>query len=261
MMAASILGEILEHTREQVARQKRLGLAADGGEAPVPRSLRLALERGPRPALMAEIKTRSPSGGSLRQEVRVAGLARAYERAGASALSVLTNARYFGGSLAHLQEARRATALPVLRKDFILDPFQVEESRRAGADAVLLIAAALPGTALEELYACVRESGLEALVEVHEEAEMERAISLGADLIGINNRDLATLELDPAATARLAPLAPPGTTLVSESGLFRRQDVLAAARAGARAVLVGTALMASPDPEAKARELLGRGGR
>lgn len=259
-MSGSILGEILAHTREELALCKRLGPPSspppgNGRVHPV-RSLRQALEGGPRPALIAEIKAQSPSAGPLTGSLRPAELARAYAAAGASALSVLTNRRYFGGSLDHLRQARQAVDLPILRKDFIIDPLQVAEARQAGADAVLLIVAALPGAALGELYAAVLEADLEALVEVHTEAEMERAAELAAPLIGINNRDLGTLEVDLETTARLAPLAPPGTTLVSESGIFRHSDAVRLRRAGARAVLVGTALMASLDPAAKARQIL-----
>lgn len=251
-----VLEQILLETRTELARRSRAAAQIDAGYGLKRRSLRRALERGPRPALIAEIKARSPSLGMLATRVRPGELAVAYARAGASAISVLTNTRHFGGSLDHLLEVRRQVDLPVLRKDFIIDPVQVEESWGAGADALLLIVAALPGLALHELYQATLEAGLEPLVEVHDEAEMERALALGARLVGINNRDLGTLEVDLETTRRLARLAPPGLTLVSESGIHSHADALRAHRAGARALLVGTALMVSQDPAAKAREIL-----
>ncbi len=184
-------------------------------------------------------------------------VARAYEAGGAAAVSVLTDARYFGGSLEDLKAVRAAVGLPVLRKDFIIDPYQLLESAAAGADAVLLIARALPGERLPRLLAKARALGLEALVEVHDEAEMAAARAAGATVIGINNRDLATFGVDTGLTARLAPLAPAGAVVVSESGITAPADIAELTAAGAVAFLVGETLMRAGDPVAALRRLRG----
>jgi indole-3-glycerol phosphate synthase len=194
-------------------------------------------------------------------EVYPAAVASAYLEGGASALSVLTNGPYFRGSIDDLIVAADvahgwSAPAPVLRKDFMLDPYQVLEARGFGADAILLIVAALSDQQLRELLAAASELGMDSLVEVHDETEMERAVAAGATLIGINNRDLRTFAVDLAVTERLAPLAPPGSTLVGESGIFSREDVLRLKRAGVAAVLIGEGLILAPDRAAAVRSLL-----
>jgi indole-3-glycerol phosphate synthase len=190
----------------------------------------------------------------------VAGLARAYEEAGASAISVLTNAD-FDGTLEHLEEAAAATQrVPLLRKDFVVDARQLLEAAAHGADCVLLIARIVAPEELSELAAAARELRLQTLIEVYEEAELEDALAAGPDLLGVNSRDLATFEVDTSKFARVAAALPPGVPLVAESGFSTREQVLAAAAAGARAVLVGESLVTAADPGARARELLGAVG-
>jgi len=225
---------------------------------PARRDFRKAL-RGSGIALIAEFKRRSPSRGELRAEADPAQVARCYQQAGAAALSVLTDSRFFGGTLADLWAARAATGLPVLRKDFLLEPCQLAESAGAeGPDAVLLIAAALRGEQLRSLRGLAQDCGQDALVEVHDEAELEAALESGADIIGINNRDLGTFEVSLETTLRLRPRIPSGLLVVSESGVYTRDDVRRLAEAGVDAVLVGEALMTAADPGAKLRELLGQ---
>ena len=256
----NFLRAILADTRRTVAaRKKRTPLAALR-ESPLygraPLSLRRALE-GRRPAIIAEVKKASPSRGLIAREFDPAGIARAYAWGGAAAISVLTEERHFLGSLADLAAVRRAVDIPVLRKDFIVDPYQLAEAKSAGADAVLLIAAALPDAELGALQGSALEIGLECLVEIHSAAELERVNNLRPALIGINNRDLTTFRTDTALSARLAPLAPAGTLCVSESGIRSRADIEALARAGIGAFLVGEHLMRSGDPETSLRALLG----
>ena len=208
-------------------------------------------------SLIAEHKRRSPSAGPIREDLALEDVVRAYERAGAAALSILTESHSFGGSLADLRRAREQVGLPLLRKDFIVDPYQLPETVAAGADAVLLIVAALDGDALRELYEGAVALGLGVLVEVHDAAELEVAASLGAPVIGVNNRDLTTLEVDLRRTLELAPLVPDGTVLVAESGFRTRDELLALAQAGVDAVLIGEALMRAADVEDACRELTG----
>lgn len=205
-------------------------------------------------SVIAEIKRASPAKGPIAPDLDPPRLARAYERGGAAAISVLTDRRFFQGDLADLAAARAAASLPILRKDFIIDTYQVAEAAWAGADAVLLIAACLPGPQLQELYAAARDLGLAALVEVRTAGEMERAAALGAEIIGINNRDLATLAVDPGTAARLLPMAPPGAIVVAESGIADPRAARALAGAGADAILVGEALVKSTDPAALIRQ-------
>ena len=219
-----------------------------------PRGLKDALQ-GHDPAIIAEIKRASPSKGPLREDLDAAPLARSFAEGGAAAVSVLTEPDGFKGSLEDLQAAVGA-GLPVLRKDFILDAFQVQESRAAGADALLLIVRVL-GPELDELLAATRALGMDALVEVFDEVDLERALAAGADLIGINHRDLETFEVDPDRTAKLAPSIPKGVTIVGLSGVASRRDVEALRDAGAHAVLVGESLVVATDPAAKLRELRG----
>ena len=258
----TVLDEIVAHKRRELEEARRrvdpveLARRAAAASDP-PRGFRRALAEGPPPRIVAEIKRRSPSRGWIRADLDPPAVAVAYEKAGAAAISVLTDARFFGGSLEVLAAVRRATTRPLLRKDFVLEAYQVDESRVAGADAVLLIAAILPRETLADLLGRARDLGLDALVEVHDREELETARSVGADLIGINNRDLRTFETDLAVTEQLAPLAPPGAVLVAESGIFGPGDVARLAEAGAHAFLVGESLMREDDVGTALRELRG----
>jgi len=208
--------------------------------------------------VIAEIKRRSPSRGPIRPDLRADEVAMSYERGGACAVSVLTEPEFFGGSMQDLALARAAVALPLLRKDFILDPYQLMEARAGGASAVLLIAALLPGRELQRLLRESEALGLDALVEVHDETELNAALGCGAAVIGINNRDLRTLTVDLETTLRLAPLVPRDTVLVSESGYKRREQVAGLPALGVDAILVGESLASRDDAE---RTLMGlRGG-
>jgi indole-3-glycerol phosphate synthase len=254
-----ILDDILAHTREEVATARRAVPRSTLRDRPTwrepRRGFRAALAAARVPAVIAEIKRASPSRGVIREAFDPPAHARSYAAAGATALSVLTERRWFQGALDHLEAARAATALPLLRKDFLVDPYQVEEARAWGADAVLVIAAAGDAALRGELLAAAREHGLDALVEVHDACELEWAAAVGATLVGINNRDLTTFETTLETTERLAPLVPPGALLVAESGIFVPADVRRMCAAGARAVLVGEAFMTAPDPGAALREL------
>ena len=264
----TILDRILERTAGDLAPRKQrvsvdeLRVAAEGQAPPV--SFRKAIA-GPGIAIIAEIKRASPSRGVFPVVVDPPAVARAYLEGGAAALSVLTDEPFFQGSLADLTAAAavahaRSTPAPVLRKDFMLDTYQMIEARASGADAILLIVAALDDDLLAQLLAEAAAWGMDALVEVHDEAEMARALAVGADLIGINNRDLRTFTVDLATTERLAPLAGPGVTLVGESGIFAKADLDRLAAAGVHAVLVGEGLIVQPDRTAAVRALLGQAG-
>ncbi|MFP6742851.1 MAG: indole-3-glycerol phosphate synthase TrpC [Alphaproteobacteria bacterium] len=233
----------------------------DAKAAAAPRGFAAALSAGVAShglALIAELKKASPSKGLIRADFDPPGLARAYEAGGAACLSVLTDTPYFQGEDSYLQAAIEAVDLPVLRKDFIVDPWQVAETRALGADCLLLIMAALDDTAAAEIEAAALAHGMDVLIEVHDEAELERTARLTSRLIGINNRNLKTLEVDLAATERLAPLAPEGSHLVCESGLHDHDDVLRMARAGAQRFLVGESLMRQSNVTAATAALLGR---
>lgn len=262
--ARNVLDEILAHKRIEVEEAKRraspgaMRARAEARQREEPtRGFRAALASGPRPRVVAELKRRSPSRGVIRPDFDAVGCAKAYAEAGAAALSVLTDAAYFGGDLSLLEAVRSAVALPLLRKDFVVDAYQVDEARAHGADAVLLIARALSPEALAALRARAAELGLDALVEVHDEAELAAALAAGADLVGINNRDLATFETDLAVTERLAP-GLSGIVVVGESGIFTHDDVQRLEAAGAHAVLVGEALMREPDVGRALARLRGR---
>ncbi len=236
-------------------------LRAGAAARPAPVSLQKALA-GPRVAVIAEIKRASPSRGTFPLAVDPPEVAAAYLAGGAAALSVLTDEPFFRGSLADLRAAAavahgRPEAAPVLRKDFMLDPYQVHEAYAFGADAILLIVAALDDAALVALRDEAAALGMDALVEVHDEAELERALAIGATLVGVNNRDLRTFEVDLATTERLANRIPAGVILVAESGVFGHADVQRLGRAGAAAVLVGEGLIVQPDRAAAVRSLLG----
>ncbi|HMJ73233.1 MAG TPA: indole-3-glycerol phosphate synthase TrpC [Solirubrobacterales bacterium] len=208
-------------------------------------------------SLIAEFKRRSPSAGEISATATVAGQVGAYERGGAAALSVLTDELHFGGSLEDLRAARAACSLPILRKDFIVDPYQLFEAAVNGADAVLLIVRALDDEALREMYDGARGLDLDCLVEVHDEEELERALQLDADVIGVNNRNLEEGTVDVATTYELMPDVPAGKTVVAESGISTRAELEELERVGVDAVLIGSALMSAAEPEALARDLTG----
>jgi indole-3-glycerol phosphate synthase len=260
-----ILARILDVKRVEVAAARSArpvaDLRRDAERAPVTRSLASALRRKPGQPMraIAEIKRASPSAGAIRPGADPAAIARDYAGGGAAALSVLTDRDFFDGDLAFLGRVRAAVDLPLLRKDFLIDDYQVIEARAAGADAVLLIVAALDDGALRGLAALAAELGMDALVEVHDEAEAERAVAVGAAIIGVNHRDLATFTMDMELTARLAPRLPAGTVVVGESGIRTPDDVARMAAAGADAVLVGEALMRQSSPGAALAALLGGG--
>lgn len=253
----SLLDEIVASTRARVEELKARG-GADADAAPgqlgAPRSLQEAL-RGDEISIIAEIKRTSPLKGPLNPDLDASSLARAYARGGAAAVSVLTEPDYFHGSLADLHAAR-SSGLPLLRKDFVLDPVQVVEARAAGADGVLLIVRIL-GEALRDLLEHVDALGMDALVEVYDERDVEIALAAGARLIGINNRDLETFEVDPERTPKLAARLPSEVVVIALSGVSTRAEVESLADAGAAAVLVGESLVTAPDPAAKLRELRG----
>ena len=254
--------EICATKAGEVASRKGLATLEDldrqAREQSVPRGFEAALRARAADgfALIAEIKKASPSKGLIRPDFRPAEHAVAYEQGGAACLSVLTDAPYFQGHEDFLMEARAACALPVLRKDFMVDPWQVAEARAIGADAILIIVAALDDALMAEIEAAAIERGMDVLVEVHDEAEMERAARLRSRLIGVNNRDLRSFVTDLGTTQRLAPLAPEGTLLVGESGINSHADCLRLARAGVRTFLVGESLMRQPDVAEATRRLL-----
>jgi indole-3-glycerol phosphate synthase len=253
------LDPIIAATREEVARRRDRVPEAELAREASPRAagLRPFADALARPGLsvIAEHKRRSPSAGVIRADLRLEDVVGSYERGGAAALSILTEGPSFGGSLDDLRAARAASELPILRKDFIVDAYQLHEALGAGADAILLIVAALEHQELERLHEIALSLGLAALVEVHDERELERAAALGAGLIGINNRDLTTLRVDIQRTFELLPAVPAGTTVVAESGLRTASDLAALEDAGVDAVLVGEALMRSGDIEAACRAL------
>ena len=257
---ATFLETVVERTQADVARRRRETPAAELearlGPAPRGRPFSEALiDEGI--SLIAEMKRASPSQGPIRPAASVADVVRAYQSAGARAVSVLTEPTHFGGSLDDLVEARAACDLPLLRKDFVVDEYQVLEARAAGADAVLLIVAALGRERLPELMAAASDLGMDSLVEVHDEDEVEVAVEAGAEVIGINNRDLHSLDVDPGTTFRLLADVPAGTVVVAESGITERGHVAELEDAGVDAILVGDALMRADDPATAIRELLG----
>jgi indole-3-glycerol phosphate synthase len=263
MTTETFLSRILAHKAEEVARQRaKLPLAALEeriGRAPAPRDFAAALRRAPTTALIAEVKKASPSRGVLLESFDHLALARAYIAGGAAAISVLTDVRFFQGSLKYLEAIRQLPdAPPVLRKDFIIDPYQVYEARAYGADALLLIVAALGDGELRELLALSAELGMQALVEVHTAGEMERALALGAPALGVNNRDLHTFAVSletTAALARMLPSGPGRPALVSESGIFTPAHVAQVRGYGADAVLVGESLVTAADVAGQVRML------
>ncbi len=256
----SILQKIAATKREEVARlKKERGLASlkEGAKSQAPPLDFLgAIHRPGKLSLVAELKKASPSRGVLRKDFQIELLAQAYARARAQALSVLTDGSYFQGDLSYLKKAKEVSGLPVLRKDFIIDEHQVYEAREAGADAILLIAAMMPPAQLKELKAVADELGMPSLVEVHDEREMEVALRAGTELLGINNRNLNDFTVTLQTSFDLLKNRPSGLPVVSESGIFTREDCRALKKAGASAVLVGEAFMTAPDVEAAVKALM-----
>jgi len=257
----NVLEKIVAGTREDVRRRRAVvplseletALAGRGDDRPFSEALTL-----PGVAVIAEHKRRSPSAGTIREGATVAEVVLAYERGGAAAISILTEGRHFGGSLDDLREARAASSLPILRKDFIVDPYQLYESAAAGADAILLIVAAIEPRVLAELHAEARALDLDVLVEVHDEEQLECALEvLDADVIGINNRDLTDLSVDVDRTFELLADIPAGKTVVAESGFHLREQLDELERVGVDGVLVGESLMRALDPAAALRALRG----
>ncbi|HYI14591.1 MAG TPA: indole-3-glycerol phosphate synthase TrpC [Thermomicrobiales bacterium] len=257
------LNRILENTATELQQRKALiplanvWAAADAASTPLSFTATL---RQTGVAIIAEVKRASPSKGEIAPNIIAADVAREYIAGGASAISVLTDRTFFQGTIEDLKAVAalgRASATPVLRKDFMIDAYQIAEAKAAGAAAVLLIVAALERSLLAELHDAARGYGLDALVEVHDEAELEIALGIGASLIGVNNRDLRSFNVDLATSERLAAEVPDGITLVGESGIRTRDDVERLRQAGVHAVLVGETLMRAPDRAAAVRELLG----
>ncbi len=258
---STILDEIVASKRREIAEARRRvpesELERNLRDAPPVRDFRAALDRPGTVQVLAEVKKASPSAGVLRADFDPVAIARTYERHGAAAISVLTDAPFFQGSLTYLTALRAVVALPLLRKDFILDRYQLLEARLAGADAVLLVAECLPGPELPRLLDAAHELGMEALVELYDSENLPRVVESGAPLIGINNRNLRTFMTRLEHTLELAPRVPPDRCLVSESGIRTRHDVERLGAAGVRAVLVGETLMRADDVGRRLDELRG----
>jgi len=264
---SGILGTIIAAKRLEVSgKRKKVPLQqmiAWAASAPKARSLAAALRpvdipNNGKPKLIAEIKRRSPSAGIIAENIDVASIVRTYERAGAAAISVITDEQFFGGSITDLTTAREVTSLPILRKDFIVDSYQIFEARRAGADAILVIvAASAEERDISHFIAEAKNLGMDAIVEVHDHDELTLAVRCGARMIGINNRDLRTFKVDLAVTAKLTALVPENIIVISESGIHTGNDVRKVYESGADAILVGEALLAHrADPAKKIRELM-----
>ncbi|MDX1609700.1 MAG: indole-3-glycerol phosphate synthase TrpC [Halofilum sp. (in: g-proteobacteria)] len=259
-----ILQRILARKAEEIAAaaaaEPLRALSQRAAQADPPRGFRAALAQAidaDRAAVIAEVKKASPSKGVLRREFDPAAIGRSYARGGATALSVLTDRDFFQGDGSHLAAAREASGLPVLRKDFLVDPYQVYESRALGADCILLIVAALGDAALRELYDLAVHLGMDVLVEVHDGLELDRVLAIGADLVGINNRDLRTFQTSLDTTLDLRERVPGDVLLVTESGIHGHEDIGLMRAAGVHAFLVGETFMKAPDPGAKLAELFG----
>lgn len=258
MTAATILDEIVANKRQEVASLREstslVSLKSQIRDLPAVRGFTEAL-CAHKPAVIAEIKRASPSKGLIREDFQPVDIAQSYERSGATCLSVLTDSKYFQGSTDILVSARQTVDLPVLRKDFIVDEYQIFESRVLPADCVLLIVAALETKQLDEFYALAKSLGLDVLVEVHDEEELSQAIDIGATLIGVNNRNLKTFKTDLGVTERLAATVPEDSILVSESGIHTKDDVRRVQACGVNAFLVGEAFMRQRDPGRALEEL------
>ena len=257
----TILDDINKHKLTEVAENKRRTpldtLKERIPKVPAAKSFNAALKSGANIRIIAEIKKASPSLGVIRKDFHPVEIARIYETGGAAAISVLTDEKFFQGSLSYLTEVKKAIGLPALRKDFIIDPYQIYEARAAGADAILLIAAMLSGDEIQDYLALSGELGMECLVEVHSEEELKKVLQTNAHIIGVNNRNLATFVTDMTTTLRLRQMIPDGKIIVSESGIKTRGDVETLLKAGVGAILVGETLMKSQDISAKLRELFG----
>lgn len=247
----NVLAEIVEHKRGEVAEAKRLrsaeALAAEARQASPPRDFVAALRAARAPALIAEVKRSSPSAGPIRPGVDALEVAETYVRHGAACLSVLTDARYFGGCLDDLQRVRSTVPVPVLRKDFIIDRYQVLEARAASADCILLIAECLDDRQLRDLHEYARSLGMHTLIEIYEPENLDRVLALSPPLLGVNNRNLKIMQTDLEHSLRLRPQVPADTVFVSESGIKTAADVARLRAAGVDAILVGESLMRSPD--------------
>lgn len=260
---ADVLKKIAAYKAQEVTALKQsvgtANLKAKALAAPKPRGFKAALDHAASsgPALIAEVKKASPSKGIIREDFNPVAIARAYTEGGAACLSVLTDTPSFQGSMDIFRDVRAATNLPLIRKDFMLDPIQVYEAREAGADAILIILAMVDDKVAGQLMKAAKEMSLDALVETHDETELSRAIALGADLIGINNRDLRTFDTSLDTFSRLAPQAPTSATLVAESGIFTPDHILRLAGDGAKAYLVGESLMRQDDVKRATEDLLG----
>jgi len=254
----TIFDRKVEEVAERLQQRSLADLQSASASADAPRGFRQALSqrlaRG-EPAIIAEVKKASPSKGVIREDFHPAQIAQSYEAGGAACLSVLTDIDFFQGADKYLQAARAACSLPILRKDFTLDPYQIWEARALGADAILLIVACLELPHLKDLYQCAHEAGLDVLVEVHDEAELDEALTLGGDLIGINNRDLHTFETSLDTTYRLLERIPAGVQVVTESGFSSGEQVAEMRRRGVQMFLIGETFMRASDPGAALAEM------
>lgn len=256
----SRLVEILDEKKREIGQLKRRGLPAESQARGLGiRDFKGALLKQGTTQLIAEIKFASPSAGVIREKSDPLAIGRIYDEGGAAAISLLTDEKFFGGNLINLPRVKEAVTLPILRKDFIIDEIQVQESLLFGADAILLIVRILSRRQLKALLKAARESGLAVLTEIHDRGELETAIDCGAEIIGINNRDLDTFEVDIRTTLEIAPLIPDDHVVVSESGIFTSEDIGLVRKCGVHAVLVGTSIMKSENPADKVKELVRAG--
>lgn len=253
------LKEIIKQKHKEVTILKNEGIPEIDIDIPPLRNFKQAISEPGKISLISEIKFASPSAGTIRDECDPVEIGLTYEKAGASAISFLTDKMFFNGEIKNLPVVKKAVGLPILRKDFIIDEIQVREAVSYGADAVLLIARILEAAQLKDLIDLCSEKGLAALTEVHDEKDLEMAIECGADIIGINNRDLDTFHVDISTTSKLAALVPESCVLVGESGISNDEDIRSLKGKGINAVLVGSALMSSGDPAEKVRELVEAG--
>lgn len=260
MSTGTILDTIIENTRLEVAEAGKSlsleSLSRLAPSSPAPRDFASAISPSRGLGIIAEIKHASPSKGIFREDFDPVAIGKGYEAGGASALSVLTDRKFFRGSLDYLEAVKKEVSIPLLRKDFIIDPYQVYEARVRGADAILLIVAALGQSLLVELLTLARSLGLGVLVEVHDEAELERALSAGSDIIGINNRDLRTFEVDLGVSERLSRMIPAGVTIVAESGISSANDIKRLRSRGVNVFLIGETFMKAPVPGKELQKLI-----